>query len=153
MINYMPATKQSSIPTATTFVLSLPTLTPLPTGILCTDVTITVKDTPQGDYLQICAGDKEYEIGPLETGAFAIGPNKMFFVYATRSGLVFAARIGNERLTLIGDVKRFRSVVLGETPIYRFVFHGNHPYSVQIFDEWFKDNETIPIPRYITVSD
>ncbi|GEM_PF-3028919 len=120
--------------------------------LLCTDVYITANHTPNGDYLQICANTQKYEIGPVEKGAYAVGPNKKFFVYATNSGNVYAARIGDTKLTLIGNVKDFSIIRRGEAPQYEFEFLGDNPYTVQIRDLILKQNKTLPVPHYITAS-
>ena len=116
----------------------------------CFDVSITVRDTSKGDYLQVCAEGQEYEVGPLEKGAYAIGPNKKFFIYATNSGMVYAARIGDTRLTLLGDVKEFTIIRQGKIPSFDFKFLGDHPYTVQIFELLYNQNEIFPIPRRIS---
>ena len=116
----------------------------------CFDVSITVRDTSKGDYLQICAEGQEYEVGPLEKGAYAIGPNKKFFVYATNSGMIYAARIGDTRLTLLGDVKDFVLVKQGKTPRFEFQFFGNHPYTVEVHETLLDQKKLLPIPRRIS---
>jgi Tol biopolymer transport system component len=117
---------------------------------LCDDVSIEVKDTSKGNILQICADGETYEIGPLERGVYAIGPNKKFFVYCTNSGDVYASRFGTPTLDLVGDVKDFSIIVRGEAPQVEFEFFGEHPYTVQISEMIMKQNKTLSIPRYIT---
>ena len=124
--------------------------TPAAPGSPCVDVTITVKDTSKGDYLEVCADGKEYEVGPLEKGAYAIGPNKKFFVYVTNSGTAYTARIGDTRLTLLGDVKKFTIIKQGKIPSFDFKFFGDHPYTVQIFELLYSQNEVFSIPRRIS---
>ena len=94
--------------------------------------------------------DDVYEIGPLEKGGYALGPNDKFLVYASNSGIVYAARIGDRKLNKIGDVKDFTIIVRGEAPEYEFEFYGDHPYTVQVLELIFLQKKTIPIPRFIT---
>lgn len=141
---------QYSVPTLTPVVSSVSTNTPSADQLPNIDVSITVNDTSQGNYLQIRFDGKQYEIGPLEKGAYAIGPNKKFFVYCSNSGVVYAARFGEPNLTPIGDVKNFSIIVRGEAPQLEFEFLGNHPYQVQIRELLQKQDKTLPIPRYIT---
>ena len=79
-----------------------------------------------------------------------LGPNDKFLVYASNSGIVYAARIGDRKLNKIGDVKDFTIIVRGEAPEYEFEFYGDHPYTVQVHELIFLQKQTIPIPRFIT---
>jgi len=130
--------------------LTLPTSTPSSTQVPTSGVSITINDTPKGEFLQITAMGNAYEIGPLEKGAYAIGPNSKFLVYCTNSGIVYAARIGDTNLTKIGSVKDLSAIVQGEAPQVDFQFFGDNPYTVQIHDSLFNQNETLSIPSYIT---
>ncbi len=142
---------EESAPTATPF--QLLEITETPTAVQsssCADVSITVKDTSKGDYLEICADGRTYEMGPLEKGDYAIGPNKKFFVYVTNSGIAYAARIGDTRLTLLGDLKEFTFIKVRKNPSYDFKFFGDHPYTVQIFELQYTQNKVFSIPRRIS---
>jgi hypothetical protein len=134
---------------ATPDLIPVETNTPTPKGP-CTDLTIEVRDTSKGDYLQICSDGKEYEIGPLEKGGYAIGPNKMFFVYASNSGTVYAARVGDTRLTVLGDLKDFLFVKRDRTPQFEFQFLGEHPYTVEVHEMIFDQKKLLPVPRRIS---
>ena len=129
-----------------------PTLTPLSGNALCTASSISLEDTTSGNFLHLCANGQEYQIGPLENGAYAMGPNGKFFIYCTNSGIVYAARVGDTNLTSIGKVKDFSIIKRGEAPQYQFVFLGDNPYSVQIVELILGQNKTVPIPSYITAS-
>ena len=98
----------------------------------------------------MCTSGAQYEVGPLEKGGYAMGQNGNFFVYATNRGSVYAARVGNANLTLIGSVKDFSIIRRGEAPQYEFEFFGDNPYTVQIKELILKQNETISIPHFIT---
>lgn len=141
-----PSLSNDIVPNNTT----LPTLTPLPGSIACTGSTIHIEDTASGDFLYTCYGGWEYKFGPLEKGGYAMGPNGKFFVYATNSGYVYAARLDDTSLTPIGKVKDFVIIKRGEAPQYRFEFRGTNPYSVEIFEMIMKESRTISIPRRIT---
>ena len=136
-------------PTAIPTLIPVDTDTPVPEGP-CTEVTIKVRDTSKGDYLQICTDGKEYEVGPLEKGGYAIGPNKMFFVYASNSGTVYAAHIGDTRLTVLGDVKDFLFIKRDRTPQFEFQFFGDHPYTVEVHETVFNQKKLLPVPRRIS---
>ena len=118
----------------------------------CATLTITVLDTPKGDYYQICAeGIDYYEVGPLEKGDYAIGPNEKFFVYISNSGLVYAHRIGTTGMKLIGDISGLSIIAQNKDPELEFEFYGDHPYTVQIFERIFEEySDNLAIPRYIT---
>ena len=118
----------------------------------CSTLTITVLDTPKGDYYQICdEGIEYYEVGPLEKGDYAIGPNNKFFVYSSNSGQVYAARVGSKTLKLIGDISTFSMIIQDKAPEFEFEFFGDHPYSVQIYEKTFQEfSDVLSIPRYIT---
>ncbi len=127
------------------------TSTPAITQTTNADVSITINDTKKGDFLKILYEGQEYEIGPLEKGAYAIGPNNKFFVYCTNSGSCFAAKFGSANLTPIGSVsKDFSIIVRRENPQYEFSFLGDGPYSVQIFELILKQDKIIDIPSHLT---
>ena len=116
----------------------------------CAEVTITVRRTSKGEYLLVCAGEESYDVGPLERGAFAVGPNEKFFVYCSYSGKVYASRIGTTSLVLIGDVSDFTIIAQNEAPNLEFEFTGNHPYSLKIHEQIMNQDQTLSIPRTIT---
>ncbi len=141
-----PSISDEVVPNSTVF----STLTPFPGNAVCIDSTIHIEDTASGDFLYTCSGGLEYKFGPLEKGGYAMGPNGKFFVYATNSGYVYAARLDDTNLTSIGKVKDFVIIKRGEAPEYRFEFRGTNPYSVEIFEMIMKEGKTISIPRQIT---
>ena len=124
--------------------------TPGAAGSVCTSTDITRIDTPKGDYLQMCAAGQEFEIGPLENGGYAMGPNGKFFVYCANSGRCYAARVGDTRLTAIGSVKDFAIIRKGQDPLFRFEFHGDDPYRVQVFEDVMVENVVFNIPSQIS---
>ncbi|MBT7191910.1 MAG: hypothetical protein HN916_17170 [Anaerolineae bacterium] len=120
----------------------------------CSALTITVLDTPKGDYYQVCAlGIDYYDLGPLEKGSYAIGPNEKFFVYISNSGLVYAHRVGTSTMKQIGDVSSLSIIGLNKIPDFDYEFYGDHPYTIQVYENVFEQfSDAIPIPRYITTS-
>jgi hypothetical protein len=146
-----PTASQQNHP-ASTPDLSPLEITPSPSvEVTSTDnISITVKDTSKGDFLQVQFDGNEYEIGPLEKGTYIIGPNKKFIIYCTNSGSVYAARIGNSNLVRIGDIKDFSIIQRSEAPKLEFEFLGDHPYSVVIYEQILKQSKILEIPRYIT---
>jgi len=121
-------------------------------GEECMELTVTLLDTPKGDYYQICAEYTEYyEVGPLEKGSYAIGPNKKFFVYISNSGLVYAHRIGTTGMKQIGDISSLAIIAMNKNPDLDFQFNGDHPYTVQVYENILKQfSDAMSIPRYIT---
>ncbi len=111
---------------------------------------ITEKDTPKGIYLEVCANGSTSEIGPLAKGAFAVGPNKKFFVYCANNGLVYAVKVGDTRLQPIGDVKDFSAIIRDDVPVFEIEFMGEGPYKVTIREVKYKQNSTFSIPRSIS---
>jgi hypothetical protein len=117
------------------------------------DLAITVKDTVKGDMLLIHTKDEDYEIGPLEKGVYAVGPNQKFFVYCTYSGDVFATRFGDPDLHLIGRIRYFTTINSGGDPRLLLIFFGRNPYTVQVIDQLTEDKQDFFIPRYIGVAE
>jgi hypothetical protein len=113
-------------------------------------VSISVDDTASGDFLRVCADGEEYDVGPLPKGVYAIGPNQKFFVYVTSAGDVYAVRIGDTRLTPIGDVSDFTTIRERRVPQFELEFFGDHPYTVQIHELDANQDKTLSIPRFIT---
>jgi Tol biopolymer transport system component len=118
--------------------------TPLP------DPYLAVMDTFEGDMLQVRSKGSVLELGPLEKGNFAIGPTNRFFVYCTNSGTVYAGRFGQEGLDAIGDIRKFTTIRRDGVPKLTFLFLGDNPYQVQITDVLTGENQSLPIPRYLT---
>ena len=85
-----------------------------------------------------------------QKGGYAVGPNKLFFVYASNSGTVYAARIGDTRLTVVGDVKDFLFVKRDRTPQFEFQFFGDQTYTVEVHETVFNQKKLLPIPRRIS---
>jgi hypothetical protein len=132
---------------------ALGTGTPGAAGTLCTSTDLTLRDTPKGNYLQMCAHGEQFEIGPLEGGGYAMGPNGKFFVYCSNSGRCYAARVGDTRLTLIGSVRNFAIIRRGIDPQFRFEFHGENPYKLQVFEDILVENVLFTIPSRITADE
>jgi hypothetical protein len=116
----------------------------------CTVGGITQVDKPKGNYLEMCADGKHVEMGPLENGNFAMGPNGEFFVYCGNSGPCYAAKFGADRLTGLGTVKEFAVIKRGETPKYAFTFDGDGPYTVIVRETIGQEYMSFAIPSGIS---
>ncbi|MCJ7433641.1 MAG: hypothetical protein MUO77_09155 [Anaerolineales bacterium] len=137
-------------PTATIPLVIINTFTPTP---IPSTVTVAVENTPKGDYLNISRStdNLEYRLGPIASGAYAIGPNDNFLVYCTYGGDVYAAKFGAEYLTLIGSVRKFSAIQRNVPPDLELViFVNNGRYKVDIREGRFSQNEIIVIPTKFT---
>ncbi len=130
---------------------------PVPTETLATaqpdcsnSVVVDLRSTNKGQYLEICANGQSYEIGPLEKGGYAVGPNNKFLVYATNSGQVYALRIGETQLQAIGDLKDLAAIRRKDEPKYAFEFTGDNPYNVVIRELVYSQDKTLVIPSFIS---
>lgn len=123
---------------------------PAATGDCSTGVVITARDTSKGDYLQICAGDEQYEIGPVAKGAFAVSPSGRFFVYCANNGIVYAALVGDLTLHVIGSVKDFAAIQRGDVPQFAIEFDDGDPSKVTIREVAYHQSQVISIPRSIS---
>lgn len=126
--------------------------TSTPTPIPST-VTITVENSAKGSYLTISRStDKlKYKIGPIAKGVYAIGPNDDFWVYCTLGGTVYAAKIGDPRLTTLGSVKSFAAIKRNILPDFHIVIHANNDlYKAEIVESRYVQKETFNISPEIT---
>ncbi len=119
-------------------------------GDCSTGVVITTRDTSKGDYLQICANDEPYEIGPVAKGAFGVAPTGGFFVYCANNGVVYAALIGDLTLHVIGSVKDFAVIQRGDVPQFVIEFDENDLSIVTIRELAYHQSQVISIPRSIS---
>jgi hypothetical protein len=140
---------------ALTQIASLPTATDTPRGPNCPGNKIqSVEEVYENDVmlLRICSNNQITEIGNLAYGVSKIGPNNMFFIYITLYGEVYAARVGDIKLTYIGKIGFFTMINKDDVPKLEISFLGEHPYKLYVKETVLKQNETIPIPRYITTT-
>ena len=113
-------------------------------------VVITARDTPKGDYLQICSHGEQYEIGPVAKGAFAVSPTEKFFVYCANNGIVYAARVGEVTLQVVGSVKNFSAIQRGDVPRFAIDFSKEDPSKVTIQELSYHQSQVISIPKGIS---
>jgi hypothetical protein len=116
----------------------------------CMDTSIYFIRQPKGYYFQVCAGSQHYRLGPLEKGVYTIGPGGNFFLYASNSGIVYVARVGDTSFTQIGNLRDFIVTRKHDVPLYQFRFFGDNPYSVQVTELHYGENMTLPIPHRIS---
>ncbi len=141
-------TPQPTVPTFSFVVVGTFTPTPIPTS-----VTVTVDNTSKGDYLNIfrSTDNLKYRVGPLAHGAYAIGLNDNFLVYCTNTGDVYAAKFGDEYLTLIGKLKKFSAFHRDVPPSFQLeIFINNDNYKVNVHENRFGESEVFLIPRHLT---
>ena len=126
------------------------TITPTP---IISTVTVEVESTSKGDYLNISrsSDNLKYRVGPIASGAYAIGPNDNFLIYCTNDGYVYAAKFGAKYLTLIGNVRDFSAIRRNEIPNLKLmIFINNNRYKVDIREGLFSQNEIFFIPGNFT---
>jgi hypothetical protein len=137
-------TKQETFPyvptvppaTATIPVVIIGTFTPT---LIPSTVTVNIENTPKGDYLNISrsSDNLKYRLGPIASGAYAIGPNDNFLIYCTNSGDVYAAKLGAQYLTLIGDVRKFSAIQRNAPPNFQLViFLNNNRYNFRFAHDY-----------------
>jgi hypothetical protein len=124
------------------------TATPIPST-----VTVQIENTPKGDYLNISRStdNLKYRLGPIASGAYAIGPNDNFLIYCTNDGYVYAAKLGAQYLSPIGDVRKFSAIERNVPPSLQLViFMNNNRYKVDVRENYFSQNEIFVIPTKFT---
>lgn len=137
-------------PTATIPLVVIGTFTPTP---IPSAVTVQVESTKKGNYLNISRStdNLNYRLGPIAAGAYVIGPNDNFLVYCTNDGHVYAAKLGAEYLTSIGNVEKFTAIQRNVPPDFQLViFVNNGRYKVDIREGRYSQNEIIVIPAKFT---
>lgn len=112
-------------------------------------VTLTSTETKNGLELTVCSLGEEYTIPGLAKGSYSLGPNNKFFIYATNGGDIYAARVGDVILHVLGNVKDFYIIQRGEIPKYRFLFNEANPYEVTIEVVTSGERRIFSIPKYI----
>lgn len=118
----------------------------------CTNVRVSVLDTPDGDILHIeGCGNWIYDSSPLAKGEYALSPNGMFLVYCTYSGDLYALRYGEENPRFIENLEKKMSVFhSGEVSLEISVYKGEHQYFVNINDRFSGQSATAKIPLLIS---
>ena len=140
-----------------------PTTMPRPTDIIstsipvqnaCSEITITMTDTPKGDILHIerCSDGWKHDTPPIAKGVYELSPNNKFLIYCTNDGDVFAFKIGNSSFTFIENIRK-------KMPIFRKnddlslrinIILGENQYWAKITDLISGQNTTIKIPLKIS---
>lgn len=151
-IMVMPSVTPAIVqPTPTLTLFYDPTATATPSWTGC-PLVITKNDTSAGDLLHIlrCEDKFEYDLGPFAKGVYAAGPNNKFIVYVTNNGLVYAAKIGEQYLSIIVDLprERFFTAVNKKVPTKFFIsFMGEAPYyKLILFEKKFDQKKIYNLP-------
>ncbi len=116
----------------------------------CLDTMVLFLHQRKGYYIQVCSGSQHYQLGPLETGVYLMGPGGKFFLYASNSGYIYVARLGDRRLTQIGNIRNFIIIRAHNNPRYQFRFLGDGPDAVEVTELNYHEDAVFTIPRRIT---
>lgn len=142
-----------------------PSPTPTVTVPPCTGTgtrisSISDEKTSKGVIVTItCSDGASYQLPPIHEGFYEIGPNKMFMLYIAYDGDVYGNRVGEERWHILPDnirhfyVIKYRDQFHSDIPKYTLTFHGDHPYSVTIYEGWMNEKATLDIPPRLSYID
>ena len=147
-------TKVSVLPTSTATLFATSTV-PVKVNFLppSRNFTITENRTQQGLFLNILGvNNQSYQLGPLEHGGYAVGPNDRYLVYVTDSGQVLAIRFGDPIFKRVKNLaKTFGAALKGTQPIYNFAFYDSG-FAITVIITEIIFSQTIPVvlPRSVT---
>ncbi len=133
-----------------------PTQKPSQNSLLtCSEAVLSLSDTNQGDVVHVKpCGSNEYDMPAMAKGAYALGPNKAFIVYAGNDGMLYAAKIGVDSWYVVENLRKtgeFSAFYKNETPRFSISFSGDGvPYWVTIYEAMFSQSATIQIPLKIS---
>jgi hypothetical protein len=139
-------------PTSTIYLASSPTPTKIP-WTSCPGIVVTVTDTDKGDIVHIlrCSDGLEYDIGPLTKGVYAVSPDDRYFVYCSLDGVVYAARIGDDTLTVIEKTYReFYTFGRDMAPIFELTFSDESPYVLEVYEKRYGQSLLVRMPRWLS---
>ncbi len=140
-------------PTLTLFYAPSPTATP---SWMDCPLIITKTDTDKGDMLHIlrCEDKLEYDLGPFAKGVYAAGPNNQFIVYVANSGMVYAAKMGDQVLSVIVNLAKerfFTAVNKNALPKFEISFIGEAPnYKLVLIEKKYKQQKIYNLPMRVT---
>lgn len=128
------------------------TLDPVtPNSESCTEVTVTMTDTPMGEVLHIqqCS-NWSYDTTPLSKGVYALSPEKKYVIYCTNAGDIYMIKVGNSDLVFIENLKVKMSAFQIEDVLLKITFSQDdlHHYAL-IHDQISGQEETVKIPPYM----
>jgi hypothetical protein len=144
------------LPTSTVTLFYEPTATATSKWSGCPGIVITLNDTLKGDILHIqrCEDGLEYDLGPIEKGFYAVGPNDKFLIYVTLSGHVYGARIGSvylKELYNLGREHEFTALNRKVTPNFDVSFTGDGPiYRLVLYERNYGQKRMYELPIGIT---
>lgn len=126
--------------------------TPRPTSVSTRKlkISISLKDTSSGDFLEVTGGTENYNyrIGPLASGAYALGPNNKFLVYVANDGWVYVARMGDTNLHRVVTLKdKLEAILKSDTPRFDLSFTQAEAFTLIIYERVFAQTETVVLPR------
>ncbi|MDD2921370.1 MAG: hypothetical protein PHQ36_03720 [Anaerolineales bacterium] len=132
-----------------------PTPTSMPSWTEC-PLVITRTDTKAGDVLHIlrCEDKLEYDLGPFAKGIYAAGPNNNFIVYVADNGMVYAARMGEQYISVIVNPARerfFVAVNKNAPPKFSISFIGEAPrFKLVLEEKIYKQKRVYNLPLWLT---
>ena len=148
-------TPLSFVATPTLTLFYQPTITSTPSLTEC-PIIITATDTKAGDviHVQRCEDNLEYDLPPLATGIYAVGPNLKFLVYVTNNGMVYISKIGEPYLVLVVNLKRegkYKAINKRVPPVFSISFSGKEPqYKIVILEKKFWQRYSYDLPVNLT---
>jgi hypothetical protein len=144
------------LPTPTLTLFFAPTVTPTRQWSACPGIVVTQTDTDQGDMLHIlrCEDGLEYDLGPLPSGVFAVGPNDKFLIYAGSNGIVYGSRIGEPHLFVLYNLVRehiFTVFNIGSDPDFKISFSDGDPvYKLVLVERNYDQKRMYDLPARLT---
>ncbi len=148
------ATATASLPTPTLTLIFQPSPTATPSLTEC-PLIVTLTDTKAGDLLHVrrCEDNLEYDLGPLAKGVYAAGPNYKFIVYVANNGYLYAARVGEDHLSLLKDLvkeRNYTAVNRGVPPRFVISFRGEAPYyKIILYEGRFAQKYEYSVPAWM----
>lgn len=114
----------------------------------CTNVTITVTDTNNGDIIHIQCSNWVYDTPLLAKGVYAVDPDNKFFVYCSNSGDVYMMRIGDTSLSSIENIqKKMPAFQTGYVSLSLSIIEDStHHHFVKILDQNSGQDTTVKVP-------
>jgi hypothetical protein len=101
-----------------------------------------------------CENGLEYDLGPLPSGVFAVGPNDKFLVYVASNGVVYGSRIGEPYLYVLYNLTRehiFTVLNVGAAPDFKISFSDGDPiYRLVLVERNYDQKRMYDLPARLT---